>query len=76
MENEEHAGVCHHIYKLTAAEMGYGGLIVFALMLAHFLFWPHAMRSPVPAKKASSSSEHWSDSPHCIWLAYWNGSFV
>lgn len=38
MENEEHAGVCHHIYKLTAAEMGYGGLIVFALMLAHFLF--------------------------------------
>jgi hypothetical protein len=38
MENEEHAGVCHHIYRLTAAEMGYIGLVLFLLILGRFLW--------------------------------------
>ncbi|GAB4455763.1 MAG: hypothetical protein OHK0029_12380 [Armatimonadaceae bacterium] len=38
MEDEEQAGVCHHIYFLTAAELGYPGLIVFAIILLRFLW--------------------------------------
>lgn len=38
MENEEHAGVCHHIFRLTAAELGYIGLGVFLLILSRFLW--------------------------------------
>ncbi len=34
MANEEEGGVAHHIYLLTAAEMGYTGLAVFILLLA------------------------------------------
>ena len=37
MKDEEEAGVCHHIYWLTAAEMGYSGLAVLLLILARFL---------------------------------------
>ncbi len=40
MEDEEQAGVCHHIYNLTAAELGKGGLYVFAIILARFLLLP------------------------------------
>ena len=36
MKNEPQAGVCHHIYKLTAAELGYAGLGLFLLILARF----------------------------------------
>ncbi|MDG1872964.1 MAG: hypothetical protein P8J27_03575 [Mariniblastus sp.] len=38
MEAEEHAGVCHHIYRLTAAEIGYAGLGVFLMIVGRFLF--------------------------------------
>lgn len=37
MRNEEQAGVAHHIYLLTAAEMGYGGMVAFILILLLFL---------------------------------------
>jgi len=37
MANEEQAGVCHHIYRLMAAELGYPGAILFILMLAQFV---------------------------------------
>jgi hypothetical protein len=47
MENEEHAGVCHHIYRLTAAEMGHLGLGVFLLILGRFL-WTTARRTLGP----------------------------
>lgn len=33
MLNEENAGVCHHIYFLTAAEMGFIGLASFILVM-------------------------------------------
>lgn len=33
MANEEQAGVCHHIYRLTAAEQGKTGLILFVILL-------------------------------------------
>jgi hypothetical protein len=38
MKNEEQAGVAHHIYLLTAAEMGYAGLLVFLVIIARFVF--------------------------------------
>jgi hypothetical protein len=50
MGNEEHAGVAHHIYWLTAAEMGYGGLVAFLLWMATFTvkaFW-HGLRARTP----------------------------
>ena len=34
LAGEEQAGVAHHIYLLTAAEMGYAGLFAFALFMA------------------------------------------
>jgi hypothetical protein len=34
MAGEEEAGVAHHIYWLTAAETGYGGLLAFAALMA------------------------------------------
>ncbi len=37
MQDEEQAGVCHHIYNLTAAEMGTGAKYVFAVILIRFL---------------------------------------
>lgn len=37
MANEEQAGVCHHIYRLTAAELGRPGLLAFALMIGYFV---------------------------------------
>ena len=42
MANEEQAGVCHHIYWLTAAELGVPGLALFLLVIARFwrpAFW-------------------------------------
>lgn len=36
MENEEHAGVAHHIYLLTAAETGWVGLAVFVIIMLRF----------------------------------------
>ncbi len=38
MANEEQAGVAHHIYWLTAAELGYPGLYLFLMVLLRF-FW-------------------------------------
>jgi O-antigen ligase len=38
MADEEQAGVCHHIYWLTLAELGYPGFILFMLILARFLW--------------------------------------
>lgn len=37
MRNEEQAGVAHHIYLLTASEMGYGGMVAFIAILVIFL---------------------------------------
>lgn len=37
MKNEEEGGVAHHIYLLTAAEMGWWALGVFLLVLGRFL---------------------------------------
>jgi hypothetical protein len=37
MANEEQAGVAHHIYRLTAAELGYPGLVCF--LLVWWGFW-------------------------------------
>lgn len=39
MANEEEAGVCHHIYHLTQAELGKVGLAVFVLMMARFTLY-------------------------------------
>lgn len=36
MANEEQAGVCHHIYRLMAAEMGKTGLVLFLIVLLRF----------------------------------------
>jgi O-antigen ligase len=38
MKNEEQGGVAHHIYLLTAAEIGYFGLFLYLLMISKFLF--------------------------------------
>jgi hypothetical protein len=38
MEDEEQSGVCHHIYNLTAAELGKPGLFVFVVILLRFLW--------------------------------------
>lgn len=38
MGNEEHAGVCHHIYYLTASEMGYIGLGAFLWVMGMIHF--------------------------------------
>jgi hypothetical protein len=37
MANEDQTGVCHHIYRLTAAEMGWYGLAVFVFVLLRFV---------------------------------------
>lgn len=37
MRNEEQAGVAHHIYLLTAAEMGFWGMAAFIAILVIFL---------------------------------------
>lgn len=42
MANEEQAGVAHHIYKLTAAELGYPGIICFVGLW--FLAWWRPLR--------------------------------
>jgi hypothetical protein len=36
MKNEDQAGVCHHIYWLTAAETGYFGLALYLAVIAGF----------------------------------------
>ena len=36
MKNEEQAGVCHHIYWLTAAETGYLGLALYLALIIRF----------------------------------------
>jgi len=38
MANEEQAGVCHHIYRLTLAETGYVGFALFLLVILRFLW--------------------------------------
>lgn len=38
MANEEQAGVAHHIYWLTAAELGYPGLSLFLVVMLRFLW--------------------------------------
>lgn len=48
MAAEKQAGVCHHIYWLTAAETGWAGLAVFLIILLRFAWralW-YAWRSP------------------------------
>jgi len=37
MRNEPQAGVCHHIYRLTLAELGWPGLIVFLIVIGRFV---------------------------------------
>lgn len=37
MKYEEQAGVAHHIYLLTAAEMGWGGMYFFIFIIAAFI---------------------------------------
>lgn len=37
MGSEEHSGVCHHIYWLTASELGYLGLGTYLSMILSFL---------------------------------------
>ncbi len=37
MKNEEQAGVAHHIYLLTAAEMGWWGMYIFMFLIFLFL---------------------------------------
>jgi O-Antigen ligase len=49
MENETQAGVCHHIYNLTAAELGYPGLVMFIGILLSF--WWTALRSSVRSRE-------------------------
>jgi O-antigen ligase len=36
MANEEQGGVAHHIYRLTAAELGWVGLAVFLIIMGRF----------------------------------------
>jgi hypothetical protein len=36
MKNEEEGGVAHHIYLLTAAELGYGGMYAFVGLVVLF----------------------------------------
>jgi len=36
MSDEDEAGVCHQIYKLTGAELGYPGLFVFVVIISTF----------------------------------------
>lgn len=43
MAHEEQAGVAHNIYRLTAAEIGYPGLLLFILVLLRFA-WLAARR--------------------------------
>ncbi len=38
MAVEKQKGVCHHIYWLTAAEMGYAGLALFLVVIGRFAF--------------------------------------
>ncbi|MDC7244407.1 MAG: O-antigen ligase family protein [Sphaerochaetaceae bacterium] len=38
MKYEEQAGVAHHIYLLTAAEMGYWGMYFFIFIIISFIF--------------------------------------
>ncbi|MBP9947276.1 MAG: O-antigen ligase family protein [Vicinamibacteria bacterium] len=40
MKNEEQGGVAHHIYLLTAAEMGWSALAFFLLVLGRFWWIP------------------------------------
>jgi O-antigen ligase len=46
MSNEEQAGVCHHIYRLTLAETGYLGLGLFLIVIGRFAWaaWRVASR--------------------------------
>lgn len=53
MAYEASAGVCHHIYRLTMAELGYIGLAVFLVVLSRF-FIPMAWQ----AKGRIESLEH------------------
>ncbi|MEO1366324.1 MAG: hypothetical protein AAFX50_04030, partial [Acidobacteriota bacterium] len=49
MANEEEAGVVHHVYWLTAAELGFGGLALFVLLLLRFWLMAFGLVwSPVP----------------------------
>jgi O-antigen ligase len=49
MKNEEYGGVVHHIYWLTAAEMGFVGLALFLIVIGRFLWgslkWARANQS-------------------------------
>lgn len=47
MKNEQQAGVCHHIYLLTAAELGNIGLALFVLAMARLTWRPfrYALRA-------------------------------
>lgn len=38
MKDEGQAGVCHHIYNLTAAELGYPGLTMFLILIFSFVW--------------------------------------
>lgn len=53
MKNETQAGVCHHIYNLTAAELGYPGLAIFLGLLLSL--WWTALRYGVSGKELEAS---------------------
>ena len=38
MANEEQGGVAHHIYRLTAAELGWPGIFLFLVIIGRFLW--------------------------------------
>ncbi|HEX9166533.1 MAG TPA: hypothetical protein VF862_11545, partial [Gemmatimonadales bacterium] len=38
MANEDQGGVAHHIYRLTAAELGWPGLVLFLGVVGRFLW--------------------------------------
>ena len=59
MSSEKQAGVCHHIYRLTLAELGWPGLAVFLMVLLRFVWlaaraslWTRTLESVVLASLA------------------------
>jgi hypothetical protein len=52
MANEREAGVCHHIYNLTAAELGWPGLILYLAIMLSFVWM--AFRASLLSKSLES----------------------
>jgi hypothetical protein len=52
MANEKEAGVCHHIYNLTAAELGWPGLFLYIVIMVSFVWM--AFRASLLSKDLES----------------------